>query len=376
MPRPELSYASSLVIKVGSAVLTDGEGLDLPVLHRLVDQIALLHTQNKKVTLVSSGAVAAGRKALGGMHKIEGMAGKQGAAAIGQGRLMREYEDAFAKHGLLCAQVLLTREDLKSRARFLNARNTFAQLLDWGVTPIVNENDTVATQELKFGDNDALASLLLNIVEGQLLINLTSTKGVLAANPLTTPPPVPILESIDDIENLDLNALCGGKTSVGTGGMYSKLLSARRAAQLGVPTLILPGKEPGILTRAFAGEPVGTFIPAPNRIVSRRKYWLAYQSEPQGTITIDSGAATALTAQGKSLLAGGVKHVEGNFGMGALVALCAEDSTPLGVGLCAYTAADLRKIMGKKRHEAAAILGDAHYPEVIHRDNLLLHAAV
>lgn len=384
--REALDRARSVVVKVGSAVLTTGEGLELPVLRHLVDQLARLAASGRRVTLVSSGAVAAGRTALAAAHRVEGLSGRQAAAAVGQGRLMREYEDAFAEHGLLCAQVLLTRDDLRVRHRFLNARNTFAQLLDWGVVPVVNENDTVAVQELKFGDNDALSSLLLNLVEGDLFVNLTSTAGVLAANPLTAEDPasVPVLEAIDDIRHLDLDSLCGGKTSVGTGGMYSKLLSARRAAQLGVPTLILPGREPRILDRAFSGEAVGTWVCPAEHHVSRRKYWLAYQSEPRGVVLVDEGAARALEEGGKSLLPGGVRAVEGRFAPGALVrvrAVSAEGGEPsggrqLGVGLTNYSSDELRRIMGLRRHEVAAILGDAHYPEVIHRDNLVLDAAV
>lgn len=393
--RSLLLAARTVVVKVGSAVLTTPTGLNLPVLHHLVEQLARLKQSGRRVTLVSSGAVAAGRAGLvcsgidGSADAWGGLPGKQAAAAIGQGRLMREYEDAFAAHGLLCAQVLLTRDDLRARSRFLNARNTFRQLLDWGVVPIVNENDTVAVQELKFGDNDALASLLLNLVEGDVFINLTSTNGVLAENPLTVADPsqIAVLEHIADIQSLDLNALCGGKTSVGTGGMYSKLLSARRAAQLGVATLIVPGREPEILVRAFAGESVGTWVCPAEHHVSRRKYWLAYQSDPQGSIFVDSGAAKALREDGKSLLPGGIRNVEGNFGPGTLVRVveecdadradCAGNAAKqLGVGLSNYDAEELRRIMGLKRHEVAAILGDAHYAEVIHRDNLLLDAAI
>lgn len=392
LSRALLPAARNVVVKVGSAVLTTPAGLNLPVLWHLVEQLARLQQSGRRVTLVSSGAVAAGRASLTcvGIDQSAdgwgGLPGKQAAAAIGQGRLMREYEDAFAAHGLLCAQVLLTRDDLRARSRFLNARNTFTQLLDWGVVPIVNENDTVAVQELKFGDNDALASLLLNLVEGDVFINLTSTNGVLAENPLTASDPtrIAMMESILNIQELDIDALCGGKTSVGTGGMYSKLLSARRAAQLGVPTLIVPGREPGILDRAFAGDAVGTWVCPAKHHVSRRKYWLAYQSDPQGLIFVDAGASQALREGGKSLLPGGVCAVEGNFGPGTLVRVLAkatdgveaEDAKQLGVGLSNYNADDLRRIMGLRRHEVAAILGDAHYPEVIHRDNLLLDAAI
>ena len=374
-----LKNAKCIIIKVGSAVLTDEEGLSYPVLENLVEQIACLHKMGKKVCLVSSGAVAAGKKVLkilGSDYKIEGLAGKQGAAAIGQGRLMHEYEVLFQKHGILCAQVLLTRDDLRSRERFLNAKNTFHQLLQWNVVPVVNENDTVVIHELKFGDNDALASLLCNIVEADLSINLTSTKGVLAKNPLKYPnEQIEIMEYIENIQDLNLDELCVGKTSVGTGGMYSKLLSARRSAQLGVATFIIPGKEPDIILRALQGEKIGTWICPTKETVSRRKYWLAYQSNAQGIITIYKGAYTALNEKGKSLLPGGITAVEGNFGAGALVAIMYQDKK-IAVGLSNYSAADLRKIKGLSRLEIAAILGNAHYPEVIHRDNLLLHAAI
>ena len=371
-----LENAKCIIIKVGSAVLTDENGLSYPVLENLVKQIACLHKMGKKVCLVSSGAVAAGKKVLGASHKIEGLAGKQGAAAIGQGRLMHEYEVLFQKHGILCAQVLLTRDDLRSRERFLNAKNTFQQLLQWDVVPVVNENDTVVIHELKFGDNDALASLLCNIVEADLSINLTSTKGVLAKNPLKYPhEQIEIMDCIENIQDLNLDELCGGKTSVGTGGMYSKLLSARRSAQLGVATFIIPGKEPDIILRALQGEKIGTWICPTKEPVSRRKYWLSYQSDVQGIITVDKGAYTALNEKGKSLLPGGITHVEGNFGAGSLIAVMYQNQK-IAVGLSNYSASELRKIKGLSRLEVAAILGNAHYPEVIHRDNLLLHAAI
>ena len=372
-----IKSAKCIIIKVGSAVLTDQHGLANTVLKNLVAQIAYLHEKGHKVCLVSSGAVAAGKKALENTQcKIEGLAGKQGAAAIGQIRLMREYEDAFEEHNLICAQVLLTRDDLRSRERFLNAKNTFQQLLQWNVVPIVNENDTVVIQELKFGDNDSLASLLANLIEANLSINLTSTQGVLSENPLTSKlATIPILSEIQNIEELDLNELCGGKTSVGTGGMYSKLLSARRTAQLGVPTLILPGKEKDIIIKAFSDEPIGTWVCPSQKHISRRKYWLAYQSDPQGTVNIDQGAHDALTNAGKSLLPGGIISVDGNFGVGALIHINF-NGKPIAAGLTNYSAAELKKIKGLKRLEVAAILGNAHYPEVVHRDNLLLNAAI
>ncbi len=412
-----LSQARVVVVKVGSAVLTDASGLNSQVLEGLAAQLAFLrdlpltgedaasagqpepapHATDasapaqgaRRIVLVSSGAVAAGRAALASRGRAvepTGLSARQAAAAVGQGQLMQAWDKVFLAYGMPTAQVLLTRDDLRARQRFLNARNTFAELLQWGVLPIVNENDTVSISELKFGDNDCLASLLVNLVEADLFINLTSSSGVLAADPQKHPD-APVMDYIDDVAALDLGQLCGGKTSVGTGGMYSKLLAARRAAQLGVPTLILPGREPAVIGRAFAAagacsapaghEPFdrGTWVRPAHHAIARRKFWLAYQSDPAGSVHVDDGAARALLHKGGSLLPGGVRAVEGGFQCGGLVRVL-HNGESIGVGLSNYSAPDLKKIMGLKRHEVAAILGDAHYPEVIHRDNLLLDAAI
>ncbi|MBD5539471.1 MAG: glutamate 5-kinase, partial [Desulfovibrio sp.] len=378
-----LGRARCIVIKVGSAVLTDADGLALEVLDSLAGQMAALRAdgaggEGRHIVLVSSGAVAAGRAALASQGidaRGRDLAVRQAAAAVGQGLLMRAWDRAFRPYGMATAQVLLTRDDLRSRARFLNARNTFAELLRWGVLPIVNENDTVSVAELKFGDNDCLASLLVNLVRAHLFINLTSARGVCARDPQADPD-APVLARIEDVSGLDLGRLCGAKTAVGTGGMRSKLMAARRAAQLGVPTLILRGRDPGALMRAFGlaegndADAAGTWVDPARHAIPRRKFWLAYQSDPAGSVTVDAGAAAALMREGGSLLPGGVREVSGNFQKGALVRV-EHEGRALGVGLTNYSAADLRKIMGLKRHEVAAILGDAHYPDVIHRDNLL-----
>ncbi|MFV0423427.1 glutamate 5-kinase [Oleidesulfovibrio sp.] len=369
-----LDNARRVVVKVGSAVLTSGLGLDISVVKNLVAQIAQLHERGTDVVLVSSGAVSAGRAVLRRCCEIKGMPHKQAASAVGQSRLMHYYDDEFGKHGIISAQILLTKDDLRSRHRFLNARNTFGALMDWHAVPIVNENDTVAVRELEFGDNDSLASLLLNVVDADLFINLTSAGGVYADNPDTNPD-AKILECIEDVHSLNLDTMCGGKTSVGSGGMYSKLLAARRAAQLGVPTLILPGRKPDAMVRAFAGEEPGTWVRPEKKTVSSRKFWLAYHADPSGAVVVDDGAVKALEA-GKSLLPAGIVGVDGGFGRGALVRVTSTSGAVIALGLTNYPAADMRRIMGHRTAELEAILGDNQYPEAIHRDNLLMDAVV
>lgn len=374
-----LAEAKCLVVKVGSAVLTDSNGLRAEVLNSLAAQLAAIRNmaEGRRILVVSSAAVAAGRAVLaenGVSADTAGLAARQGAAAIGQGRLMRAWDDAFHSQNLATAQVLLTQDDFRVRQRLLNARNTFTEILSWGIVPVINENDTVSTEGLKFGDNDSLASLLVTLVSADLLINITSSPGVFKKPPVDGVPGE-VLPCIEDASALNLDTMCGGKTTVGTGGMYSKLLSARRAAQRGVPTLILPGRERDILLRAFAGEDVGTWVRPSPRAIPMRKFWLAYKAAPVGRVLVDDGAAQALLERGKSLLPGGILEVEGSFDKGDLIRIV-HQGVSLGVGVSNYTADDIRRIKGLKRIEVAAILGNAHYPEVIHRDNMLLDAAI
>jgi len=376
-----LEKARCVVVKVGSAVLTTENGLDSRVVGRLADQIAALCDKGMKVVLVSSGAVAAGRTRIrqsvddAASINFSELPSRQAASAIGQSRLMHEYDEAFGRFNRTVAQILLTREDLKSRARFLNARNTMQRLLSWGVVPIVNENDTVAVAELEFGDNDTLASLMVDLVGADLFVNLTSAGGVFDKNP-DKHTDACCMPCIEDIEGLDIEGMCDGKTSVGSGGMYSKLRAARRAAQLGVATLIVSGKENFALERIFKGEELGTFVLPCQHTVSHRKFWLAYHDNPVGAIGVDAGAARALREKGKSLLAAGISTVEGRFARGALVRITDAEGVVLGVGLSNYTAAELRRIKGKKSSELADVLGLAPYSEAIHRDNLLIDAAL
>ncbi len=373
--RDVLAGARRVVVKVGSAVLTGDKGLDLRVVNRLADQMAGLHDRGIDLVLVTSGAVAAGCRVMRSCHTRRDLAYKQATSSIGQSRLMHFYDEAFERYGAVTAQVLLTRDDLSDRERFLNARNTLSRLLDWRVIPIINENDAIAVQELKFGDNDALASLILNIVEADLFINLTSADGVFDDNPLENPEAV-FLPYIEDIASLPLEKICKGKTGSGTGGMYSKLLAARRAAQLGVPTLILSGRTHFGLEKIFAGEELGTWIMPESRTISRRKFWMAYNLEPAGCITIDEGAARALTESGKSLLPAGIISAGGSFGIGDLVRIEGPDGCSIGVGLTNYSMDDLCRIKGRNTSEIEAVLGHVLYPETIHRDNMLLDAAI
>ncbi len=380
-----LAKARRIVVKVGSAVLTSRDGLDLDVVRSLASQLAALHDQGRDVVLVSSGAVAAGRCVFHGPDKghcrhLKNTPERQAAAAIGQSRLMHAYDQALADLGKVTAQILLTRDDFQRDDRFRHACDTFDALLAWRVLPIVNENDTVSVEEL-VGDNDMLSSLLLNLVEADLYVNLTSAPGVLASRP-DQDPTANVLPCIENIEELDLDQLCGGKTSVGTGGMFSKLLAARRASQIGVSTIILPGREPEALSRAFAGEGLGTWIRARAKHVSRRKFRLAYNARPAGNVLVDQGAARALTAGGKSLLAAGIVDLEGDFEAGSLVRIvtqAGEARHTVGVGLINYRADELRRILGRKTHEYGEVLGDVspgRSPEIVHRDNMLLDAAL
>ncbi|QAZ65899.1 glutamate 5-kinase [Solidesulfovibrio carbinolicus] len=373
--RQVMSQARRVVIKVGSAVLAGPDGVDSLVIASLARQIAELVASGREVLLVSSGAVAAGRAVLGERYDPSFLPHRQAASAIGQSRIMHAYDQEFSRHGRIAAQVLLTRDDLDNRERYLNLRNTLSTLFDLGAVPVINENDSVAISELVYGDNDCLAGLLVGTVGADLFVNLTSARGVFAENPDENPAAKP-MECIDNIADLDLDAMCGAKTTLGTGGMYSKLLSARRVAQLGVPTLILAGREDGALAQAFGDEGVGTFIVSGCKPITRRKFWLAYHHEPQGTLTVDDGAVRALKDKGKSLLPAGIVDVAGEFPVGSMVRVAAVSGEVVALGLCNYASGDLRKIMGLKSTRIAQVLGEAAYEEAVHRDNLLLDPAI
>ena len=375
-----LKNVRRVVVKVGSAVLADGDGLNAGTIGRLADQLCALSARGVDVALVSSGAVAAGRQRIRERTEVSGkrytdLPSRQAASAIGQGRLMHDYDEAFARHGKVTAQVLLTRGGLKLRERFLNARNTLERLLEWGVIPIINENDTVSVQELEFGDNDTLGAMCVGLLGADLFVNLTSADGVFDKNP-ENHADAKAMPLIEDISTLDIEAMCDGKTTVGTGGMYSKLRAARRVAQLGAPTLIVSGAGEFDLAAAMTGEGGGTLILPEDRAVSSKKFWMAYHDDPAGTVVVDKGAANALLTKGTSLLPIGVTGVDGVFGRGSLVFICTQDGQQLGVGLCNFSSDEMTRVMGKRTGDLCDALGGPCNDEAIHRDDMLLDAAI
>jgi glutamate 5-kinase len=359
------------VLKLGSAVLTAAEGLNQPLIERLVGEMGKLRHGEREFILVSSGAIAAGCRKLGLSGRPPGIPQQQAVAAAGQSTLMLTYEEAFAAHGLKVAQILLTHDDLAARGRFLNARNTLFTLLQWQVVPIINENDTVATDELKFGDNDNLAALICNLVEADLLILLTDTDGLYDRDPREDPRArlVSLVESFDAHLEKAASRRAG---PLGRGGMSSKLQAVKKAGAAGIPSLIANGLTPGILEKIFSWEEVGTlFLPQTQKLKSRQ-YWLAYNVNPQGAILVDAGAYQALRRHGKSLLPAGIVEVFGGFGKGAPVQLLDPEGHPFAMGLTNYSARDIGRIKGRHTKEIAQSLGYQGYDEVIHRDNLVI----
>jgi glutamate 5-kinase len=366
-----LSKAKRVVLKLGSAVLTAGEALNLPLIQRLVEEISHLRSADREFILVSSGAIAAGCRKLGLSSRPAGIPQAQAVAAAGQSVLMRTYEEAFAEFGLKVAQILLTHDDLESRRRFLNARNTLFALLQWQVVPIINENDTVATDELKFGDNDNLAALICNLAGADLLILLTDADGLYEQDPREHPD-ARLLTLIPTIDAQVEKAAGRSPGILGRGGMVTKLSAAKKAGAAGLPTLIANGLTPGILRKIFAWEEVGTlFLPQEQKLTSRQ-YWLAYNVTPKGAILVDHGAREALVRHHKSLLPAGILEVFGGFRKGDAVHLLESDGKPFAVGLSNYSAREIGRIKGRQSQEIAQTLGQKGYEEVIHRDNLVV----
>ena len=371
MSQTRLANAKRLVVKVGSALVTNnGTGLDLDAINDWARQIAALRAQGREITLVSSGAVACGVQRLGWGRRPKTVHEKQAAAAVGQAGLVEAYEAAFSKHGLRTAQILLTHDDLADRKRYLNARSTLTTLLELGVVPIINENDTVVTDEIKFGDNDTLGALVANLLEADALIILTDQKGLFTADPRKDPGATLIQEAAAGDESLE--AMAGGAGSqVGTGGMITKVIAAKRAARSGAHTAIASGREADPIIRLATGEPVGTLLISQTPPLAARKQWLADHLQLAGRLTLDTGAVEALRA-GKSLLPIGVTAAEGEFERGAAVACISPEGREIARGLSNYGSGEARLIARKTTADIESILGYVDEPEIIHRDNLIL----
>jgi glutamate 5-kinase len=367
-----LEKAQRLVVKVGSSLVTNqGRGLDLDALSRWAGEIALLRRDGREVVLVSSGAIAAGMQRLGWDRRPHALHQLQAAAAVGQMGLIQAYETCFRRHDLLTSQILLTHEDLADRKRYLNARSTLRTLLALGVVPIINENDTVAIDEIRFGDNDTLAALVTNLIEAEVLVILTDQAGLYDRDPRRDAGAVLIAEGRSDDPSLE--GMAGGTGShIALGGMITKVRAARRAARSGAHTVIASGREPSVLARLARGERIGTQLVAEQATLAARKQWLADHLQVRGSLTLDTGAVKALTAQGKSLLPIGVVEVNGEFERGEVVSCLDESRREIARGLVNYSADDARRIVRTPSAEIEAKLGYVDEPELIHRDNLVL----
>ncbi|MBP8309710.1 MAG: glutamate 5-kinase [Burkholderiaceae bacterium] len=372
LPRAVVADAQRVVIKVGSSLVTnDGKGLDAVAVAEWGRQIAQLRAAGKQVAMVSSGAVAEGMKRLNWVRRPREMHELQAAAAVGQMGLAQVYETHFREVGLPTALVLLTHEDLSDRKRYLNARATLLTLLQLGVVPIINENDTVVTDEIKFGDNDTLGSLVANLIDAEALIILTDQSGLFTADPRKDPQ-ARLLSQVTAGDPV-LEGMAGGAgSSIGKGGMITKVLAAKRAASSGAHTVVASGRMPDVLVRLAQGEDIGTrFIATTPRLASR-KQWLADHLQLRGSVTLDAGAAKALSEGGKSLLPIGVVEVSGEFERGEVVACRDATGREIARGLINYSSSESRLIMRKASTEIEGILGFIEEPELIHRDNLIL----
>ena len=362
-----------IVVKVGSAVLTDDKGIALEVIENIAREIAFLRDSGREVILVSSGAVAAGRARISfknGSSEL-GIKEKQALAAIGQSSLMQIYDRVFSSFSQTIAQVLLTHKDLAVRKRYLNARNTLFTLFKLGVIPIINENDTVSVEELRFGDNDMLGAHICNLIEADMFICLTDVVGLYTGNPVSDPQARPIY-TVDEITP-EVEAMAShAKSKLGSGGMQSKLRAAKIVSAGGGSSFIGPGREPDILRKLFSGEMVGTFFLPHKEQISGRKRWIASVLKPKGRLILDEGACRALVKHNRSLLPSGIKEVEGEFGVGDAVHCTSHDGDNIAVGLINYGSIDIKKIQGYHSREIERILGYCDSEEVMHRDNIVL----
>jgi len=369
--RNKLQAGKRWVVKIGSALLTnDGEGLDFEAIAHWVDQLAELKRQGMELVLVSSGSIAEGMTRLGWSERPHEIYQLQAAAAVGQMGLVQAYETNFARHGAHTAQILLTHEDHSDRTRYLNARATLRTLIELGVVPVVNENDTVVTQEINFGDNDTLGALVANLVEADGLIILTDQKGLYEEDPRSNPDAKFV--SVGNAGDPKLEAMAGGGGRLGRGGMATKVRAAKLAARSGAETVIVSGREQNVLTRLKAGEDIGTLLVPDCEPEAARKRWIAGHLQAKGMLVLDQGAVRALTQRGKSLLPAGIKSVSGKFKRGEMVLMVDENDTIVARGLVNYDLDEAQKIIGKPTSQIESILGYIGEGELVHRDNLAL----
>jgi glutamate 5-kinase len=367
-----LQSVGRVVVKIGSGVLTTKDGLNLDVISALSEEICqLMEARGLEVILVSSGAIASGTNKMGLSQRPQSISQQQAVAAIGQSSLMLAYEDAFGRFGRKVAQVLVTRDDLANRRRYLNTRNTIFTLLSWRVLPIINENDTVVVDEIKFGDNDNLSAMIANLAGAHLVINLTNIDGLFDDDPRLNKDAhlIPLVEKVTGKIQKNASTIPG---PLGRGGMESKVNAAREVALCGIPTIIANGLKRNIMTTIFAGKEEGTlFLPQPSPMRSR-KHWIAFAKSPRGKLMIDEGAEDALMKKGKSLLPSGIVAVFGRFTIGNSVTIINREEKDLAIGLVNYDSTDVERILGLKSSEIEKSLGYKHYDEVVHKDNLVL----
>ena len=371
MSREAVLRARRVVVKVGSSLLTRDGALRRAAFGNIASQVEEAATAGREIVLVSSGAIAVGSHTLGWLHPGRSIPEKQAAAAVGQVGLVELYRRRFARHGRNVAQVLLTRAGLQDRERFLNARHTLQTLLELGVVPIVNENDTVSTEEIRFGDNDNLSATVVNLVGAELLVILTDVEGLYSAPPQPGRRKPPLLSVVEEITPEIRDAVGGAGTTFGRGGMSTKLTAAAAAGRGGAATVICDGRRRDTLARALRGEVVGTFFPTRDRLTSR-KHWLAFTTRTRGTLSLDSGAAQALLSGGRSLLPAGIRKVQGTFGMGEVVCCTGPKGEEIARGLSAYSSEAIARIAGHSTGEIAEMLGYSNGDAVIHRDDLVI----
>lgn len=367
-----LGKAKRVVIKVGSAVLTGSSGINIDVIQHLADGIRFLKDSGREVILVSSGAVGAGKNKVGFQEgQVVTLMQKQAFAAIGQSRLMHIYDTAFAELDLRIAQILLTHADLAHRKRYVNFKNTIFTLLKMGIVPIINENDSVSTEELQFGDNDNLGALVTNLIEADLFLCLTDVDCLYTTNPEINPLAEQVLTVIDIDESIE-NMAGNSKSALGTGGMRSKIAAAKKVAGGGGCSFIGPGKMVGIIEKLFQGEEIGTFFLPQGIRLQGRKQWIAFVLKPQGSLVIDDGAWKAIRSGGKSLLPSGVMRIEGRFQAGDSVECHNRQGELIAVGITYYRAEDVLRIKGRQSDDIEQILGYRDSDVLIHRDNLVV----